>query len=131
MKVYDLTGATLYDPDADPHSEVRMRRTSDRKETSMAVPSYAYDRRIRVVSVRREGVTVSRRRLDMRTLTSCLGMPPYTSVSGTAESGQECMILSGSDGHLIMGADYTSVTRRSLRGMTRTIDENGRLEVLI
>ncbi len=118
----DLKNATLYDPDAAEDSDIGC---------DDIIPPEAYGRRIRVIHTDNEkGVEVKRVRMVTTTVRELAGFD-LTVTPGVAISGQDCIMLTGSEGRLFFGKGCTSITRRTVKMMRVSIMANGKLRVVV
>lgn len=118
MQTLDLRHAVLCEPDGAPVAC-----------DGPLIPESVYGRRVRVVHIHGEkGIRIMRVRLDMETMSSKVG--ENISVSRmTARTGQRCMMMRGSKGGILMGDGYTSLSRRTVRGVREFVSGAGVLEV--
>ncbi len=118
----DLRNAVLYDPDAEHESDIGCEDI---------IPPEAYGRRIRVIHTDNEtGVKVKRVRMNVPTVRRFAGFE-LTVTPGVAISGQDCIMLTGSEGRLFFGKGCTSITRKTVRMMRVSIMANGKLRVVV
>lgn len=139
-KAVDMRFAVLCEPDGTP---VPLRPVSDgtaeaeEEEKRRAafenalIPSSAYGRRVRAVRLPAKGrMEVARVRLDETEVQRSVGCPPKL-VEGTARSGQRCIMISGPNGRLVVGAGWRPVSRRTVRMMQACVRADGGREVSI
>lgn len=121
-KTFDLRYARLCEPDGTVvDKDAPVPPVMDGR---ILIPFRAYGRRVRVIRMDALGARVARERLDAYTVRRAVGIDIRTN-SWTAESGQRCMCIKGTAGGLIMGEGFTSLTRRTIRGMEVSLLMNG------
>lgn len=130
--VYDLSKATLYDPDADKgRAEDKDERECLDLSTFVTVPPERYGKRITVMICNSTSCKVRRIKLTSEALHETLG-DVIRAYELTAQSGQEVVAFTCKKRDMLMGKGATSLTRATIAGAEFSVKGAGhRLEVLV
>lgn len=130
--VYDLSKATLYDPDADKSgTEDKDERECLDLSTFVTVPSEQYGKRITVMICSSTSCKVRKIRLTSEALHETLG-DVIKAYEITAQSGQELVALTCKKKNMLMGKGATSLTRATIAGAEFSVrGAEHRLKVMV
>lgn len=115
-RVYDLSNATLCDPDS--------------PGVQTIIPRSVYGRRVRAMHISCDDIWVAYIRLTAKSL-RFMGGGPYMVEEGLSNKGRKCMMIKGDKGTMVLGRNYTSLPHGIYRNIITTVESDGRLCVIV